>query len=217
MQVATSASKSRAAEFLTGKKRLHPLHPEVGSARLFTGQPPDHRPAAYWGELHVSQQLLGAGFLLTRRLVLTALYCLRGPTTSDIELDVLLEDESTLPGWVCAYDKSADLTLIMISSACKVRVPIPRPESPSAGTTDMVRIAPHGWRYSSLRFSQRNDLRGHRAVWRGRPRGFPSQLGVKPLVGQVSLTRSSAEPEAWSPMLPRSMSRAMSSSSSPAC
>ncbi|MGB8946698.1 MAG: trypsin-like serine protease [Streptomyces sp.] len=81
---------------------------------------------AYWVELHVSQQRLGAGFLLTRRFVLTALHCLRGLAASDSQLDVVLADGNSLSGRVCQYDKSADLALIMLSPACEVSVPIPR-------------------------------------------------------------------------------------------
>ncbi|MEV5981496.1 serine protease [Streptomyces sp. NPDC052114] len=82
--------------------------------------------AAYWVELHAARQRLGAGFLLTRRFVLTALHCLRGLPAADDPLRIVLPDGSTLSGRVCDQDKGADLALIMISSAFEVKVPVPR-------------------------------------------------------------------------------------------
>ncbi|MEV7790028.1 trypsin-like peptidase domain-containing protein [Streptomyces sp. NPDC088106] len=82
--------------------------------------------ASYWVELFQSQQRLGGGFLLTRRYVLTALHCLRGLTSLDEHVDVVLTDGSRLTGQVCRRDKDADLALIMISAAYEVLLPMPR-------------------------------------------------------------------------------------------
>ncbi|AOR35781.1 hypothetical protein BFF78_36125 [Streptomyces fodineus] len=82
--------------------------------------------ASYWVELFQSQQRLGGGFLLTRRYVLTALHCLRGLTSLDEHVDIVLTDGSRLAGQVCRHDKDADLALIMISAAYEVLLPIPR-------------------------------------------------------------------------------------------
>ncbi|MFF2329603.1 MULTISPECIES: serine protease [unclassified Streptomyces] len=82
--------------------------------------------AGYWVELFQAQQRLGGGFLLTRRYVLTALHCLRGLTSLDEHVDIVLPDGTRIPGQVCRRDKDADLALIMISAAYEVGLPIPR-------------------------------------------------------------------------------------------
>lgn len=82
--------------------------------------------ASYWVELFQSEQRLGGGFLLTRRYVVTALHCLRGLTSLDEHVDIILADGSRLAGQVCRREKDADLALIMISTECEVLLPIPQ-------------------------------------------------------------------------------------------
>ncbi|MEU9336048.1 trypsin-like peptidase domain-containing protein [Streptomyces sp. NPDC048290] len=82
--------------------------------------------ARYWVELFDSGQRLGGGFFLTRRYVVTALHCLRGLTSPDGRLDVVLTDGSRLAGEVCRRDEDADLALITIAAAYDVRLSIPR-------------------------------------------------------------------------------------------
>ncbi|MER6131252.1 trypsin-like peptidase domain-containing protein [Streptomyces sp. NPDC001815] len=82
--------------------------------------------ASYWVELFQSEQRLGGGFLLTRRYVVTALHCLRGLTSLDEHVDIILADGSRLGGQVCRREKDADLALIMISAECEVLLPIPQ-------------------------------------------------------------------------------------------
>ncbi|MEV2194638.1 serine protease [Streptomyces phaeochromogenes] len=82
--------------------------------------------ASYWVELFGCGQRLGGGFLLTRRYVVTALHCLRGLTSLDEHVDIVLADGSRLAGQVCRRDKDADLALIMISTAHDVLLPIPQ-------------------------------------------------------------------------------------------
>ncbi|MFF4733767.1 serine protease [Streptomyces mirabilis] len=81
--------------------------------------------AAYWVDLYQARQPLGAGFLVMRRFVLTALHCLRGLTALDADLDIVLADGSRVVGRVCRQDKDADLALIEISADSEVSQPVP--------------------------------------------------------------------------------------------
>ncbi|MFI0718447.1 serine protease [Streptomyces sp. NPDC021224] len=79
----------------------------------------------YWVELSHGQRRLGAGFLLTRRFVVTALHCLRGTGDGEGEVDVLLADGTRVPGRVSRQDKEADLALIEISAGYGLAQPVP--------------------------------------------------------------------------------------------
>lgn len=79
----------------------------------------------YWVDLSQSQRRLGAGFLLTRRYVLTALHCLRGLDPLDDQVDIGLPDERRVRGHVCRRAKDADLALIEIAEAHEVALPVP--------------------------------------------------------------------------------------------
>lgn len=81
--------------------------------------------AGYWVELSQGRRRLGAGFLLTRRFVVTALHCLRGMTDREAELDVVLEDGTRVPGRVSRQDEEADLALVEISAGYGVAQPVP--------------------------------------------------------------------------------------------
>lgn len=79
----------------------------------------------YWVDLYQAEQRLGAGFLLTRRFVLTALHCLRGNADEETSVEVVLSDDRPVPGRVCRTAKDADLALIEIMSSHDVAIPIP--------------------------------------------------------------------------------------------
>lgn len=84
-------------------------------------------PTDYWIEVRRRDGgVLGAGFYLTRRYVLTAEHCLQD--LGDAELDVTLvhEDGTEAPGRVCERRKDMDLALIILVGKSFVRPPVPQ-------------------------------------------------------------------------------------------
>lgn len=79
----------------------------------------------YWVDLFQAQRHLGAGFLLTRRFVLTALHCLHALDALDDQVDIALADERRVPGRVCGKVKEADLALIEIAASHEVALQVP--------------------------------------------------------------------------------------------
>jgi len=77
----------------------------------------------YWVELSQRGRRLGAGFLLTRCHVLTALHCLRGAAPDLDALDVTLAGGETVTGRVYRRSLEADLALIDIELPDSVDCP----------------------------------------------------------------------------------------------
>ncbi|RRR85688.1 serine protease [Streptomyces sp. RP5T] len=88
---------------------------------------------SYCVDVWQAQQRLGGGFLVTRRLVLTALHCLRGMRAGDPDVEIVLADGRRLAGQVCRPAKEADLALIEISAPFSVAQPIPPAGIASSG------------------------------------------------------------------------------------
>lgn len=72
----------------------------------------DEASKEYWVELSQAGVRLGAGFLLTRCHVLTALHCLQRVTPGNDEVDISFASGETLPGRIYRRSPEADLALI---------------------------------------------------------------------------------------------------------
>ncbi|WP_405933649.1 serine protease [Streptomyces sp. NBC_00827] len=94
----------------------------------------------YWVAIEKEGRHLGAGFLVTRAFVLTARHCLRGMTSPDSPVSLLLPDGRRVPGRVSGTIEEADLALIEVDDAHRHELPTaaptdrPRPRTPWRGT-----------------------------------------------------------------------------------
>ncbi|WP_369275658.1 serine protease [Streptomyces sp. R11] len=98
------------------------------------------REQHYWVRICEGERCLGAGFLITRAFVLTALHCLRWRSPGNMRFDLELPDGRRLAGQVCEEIKDADLALIAVEDAESHGLPPaaptdwPRPEVSWRGT-----------------------------------------------------------------------------------
>lgn len=83
--------------------------------------------AEYWVEIKRDGRLLGAGFLLTRRYVLTALHCVRGTSSGNDEVRIFFPGVSDqgVPGRVSECAEEADLALVEVLERLPLVAPIP--------------------------------------------------------------------------------------------
>ncbi|GAA2651134.1 hypothetical protein GCM10010400_03010 [Streptomyces aculeolatus] len=81
--------------------------------------------AGYWVDLYQDRRRLGAGFLLTRRYVLTALHCLRGLAPDDVDVGIVLADGEHLDGRLRCRAPDADLALIEVAAHHRLSPRIP--------------------------------------------------------------------------------------------
>ncbi|WP_137991460.1 trypsin-like peptidase domain-containing protein [Streptomyces vilmorinianum] len=70
-----------------------------------------------WVRIHEQDVLLGAGLMVTRGFVLTALHCLRYASADDAALSIELSDGRRVPGRLCDAIKDADLALLTVEWA----------------------------------------------------------------------------------------------------
>ncbi|MFJ2008556.1 S1 family peptidase [Streptomyces chartreusis] len=75
------------------------------------------RETQYWVRICEGERCLGAGFLITRAFVLTALHCLRWRSAGNSRFDLELPDGRRLAGQLCEEIKDADLALIAVEDA----------------------------------------------------------------------------------------------------
>ncbi|MDJ1137099.1 trypsin-like peptidase domain-containing protein [Streptomyces iconiensis] len=71
----------------------------------------------HWVHMYQADTYLGAGFLITRGFVLTALHCLRGLSHDDATLALELPDGRRVRGRKCDAVKERDLALVTIEDA----------------------------------------------------------------------------------------------------
>ena len=70
--------------------------------------------ASYWVEICQKEKRLGAGFVLTRHYVLTALHCLQGIDPDNEDLELSFAGGEVIPGRIYECAPGADLALIDI-------------------------------------------------------------------------------------------------------
>ncbi|GAA4078695.1 trypsin-like serine protease [Streptomyces shaanxiensis] len=94
----------------------------------------------YWVRISEDGRFLGAGLLLTRVYVLTAMHCLREARVQYGRLDLELADGRAVTGRLCDSVKDRDLALIHIEDARRYDLPVapptdwPRPDARWRGT-----------------------------------------------------------------------------------
>ncbi|MET9913454.1 serine protease [Streptomyces sp. NPDC006476] len=82
---------------------------------------------SYWVQIDQGDLHLGAGFLVTRGFVLTALHCVEGVSSYDAQLDLQLADGQRVPGRLCDRIEDADLALVAVVNAHAYNLPIAPP------------------------------------------------------------------------------------------
>ncbi|RPF39300.1 serine protease [Streptomyces sp. TLI_185] len=82
---------------------------------------------SYWVQIDEGDLHLGAGFLVTRGFVLTALHCMEGVSSYDADLDLQLPDGQRVPGRLCDRIEDADLALISVVNAHAYDLPVAPP------------------------------------------------------------------------------------------
>ncbi|MFF4733783.1 serine protease [Streptomyces mirabilis] len=94
----------------------------------------------YWVRISEDGRHLGAGFLVTRVFVLTAMHCLRRVSSEDARLELELADGRVMTGRLCDSAKEVDLALIAVEGAHAHDLPPapptdwPRPQVRWSGT-----------------------------------------------------------------------------------
>ncbi|MFE0256161.1 serine protease [Streptomyces sp. NPDC059010] len=81
----------------------------------------------YWVRIKEGGTPLGAGFLMTRVYVLTALHCLQQMSSQDASLELELPDGRTLKGRLCDAVEEVDLALIAVEGARAHQLPLAPP------------------------------------------------------------------------------------------
>ncbi|GAA2097501.1 hypothetical protein GCM10009801_67920 [Streptomyces albiaxialis] len=93
--------------------------------------------ADYWVHIHEGDRYLGAGFLLTRGFVLTALHCLRSLPSDQALLRLELADGQSVSGRVCDAVEEADLALIAVRNAHAYAATLPQAPATDAPRADV--------------------------------------------------------------------------------